>query len=243
METEIRTYKKRTYEIRLGDLFWYILSGWRFLLGIMLSGGIVLGAYMYWYKASNGIGEGFGDYLSGGYIVIGSLLGFVLGFVIRAFKYLLSGILQTPFAIGDRYTVRTVFFKASDKKLNSADALFLRYRYKGIKLFDEAELMELLLLEAEILKKNDEPVKLLVTGTEPGNSFIGETASMLSARAFDIVKGYGLADNPELIKETADLAGAVIIENTGTSEIQKIDRELEYLALREIPVIAVAVSV
>ena len=224
-------------------MFWYILSGWRFLLCIMLAGGIVLGTYMCWYRASNGIGEVFGDYLSGGYIVIGCLSGFVLGIVIRAFRYLLSGKLQTPFAIGDRYNVRTVFFKASGKKLSSADALFLRCRYKGIKIFDEAELMELLLSEAELLKKNDKPVKLLVTGTEPGNSFTGETASKLSENNFDIAEGHELADNPEFIKETANAAGAVIIESTGTSLMQKIDRELEYLAGRGIPVIAVAVSV
>ena len=86
-------------------------------------------------------------------------------------------------------------------------------------------------------------VKLLIAGTETCSRLVGETASKFSERDLDIVKGYGLADNPELIKETADLAGAVIIENTGTSEMQKIDRELEYLALRGIPVIAVAVSV
>lgn len=237
------SYRKINYEVRLGDMFWYILSGWRFLLGIMLAGGIVLGAYMFRFRVVNGIGEVFGDYLSGGYIVIGCLSGFVLGFVIRAFRYLLSGKLQTPFAIGDRYTVRTAFFKASDKKYSSADALFFRCRYKGIKIFDEAELMELLLSEAELLKKNDKPVKLLVTGTEPGNSFIGETASKLSEKKFDIAEGYEPEDNPELIKETANLAGAIILENTGTSEMQKIDRELEYLAVRGIPVIAVAISV
>ena len=237
------SYRKNYYEVRLGDMFWYILSDWRFLLCIMFAGGIVLGAYMYWYRAANGVGESFRDYLSGGYIVIGCLLGFVLGFVIRAFKYLLSGILQTPFAIGDRYTVRTVFFKASDKKLSSADALFLRCRYKGIKIFDEAELMELFLSEAEILKKNDDPVKLLVTGTEPGNSFIGETASKLLENKIDIAEGHELADNPGLIKETANLAGAIVFENTGTSRMQKIDRELEYLAVRGISVISIAVSV
>ncbi len=66
---------------------------------------------------------------------------------------------------------------------------------------------------------------------------------MLTAGDFDIVKGHGIADDPELIKETADLAGAIVFENTGTSRMQKIDRELEYLAVRSIPVIAVAVSV
>jgi hypothetical protein len=103
--------------------------------------------------------------------------------------------------------------------------------------------MELLLSEAELLKKNDKPVKLLVTGTEPGNSFTGETASKLSENNFDIAEGHELADNPEFIKETANAAGAVIIESTGTALMQKIDRELEYLAVRGIPVIAVAVSV
>ena len=101
----------------MGDMFWYILSGWRFLLGIMLAGGIVLGAYMFRFRVVNGIGEVFGDYLSGGYIAIGCLSGFVLGFVIRTFRYLLSGKLQTPFAIGDRYTVRTAFLKLRTKNI------------------------------------------------------------------------------------------------------------------------------
>lgn len=179
------------------------------------------------------------------FVIIGLLVGAFLAAGFWSLIYIMSGKLHTADDLESMWGVKTYTRKPAEKKFFCVDKLIYEVKNKGVHLFKDEELVDVLKAEMQILAEKQGVKKYFTTGTELSESdkqFIEKLQATLVGTDLSLTVGSNAVYNPASMALLADADAVILLEQIGESSYAEICKELQQCAEKDITVMGCVVS-
>ena len=179
------------------------------------------------------------------FLIIGLLVGAFLAVGFWSLIYIMSGKLHMADDLESMWGVKTYTRKPAEKKLFCVDKLIYEIKNKGVHLFKDEELIDVLKAEIQILAEKQGLKRFFATGTELSESdkqLMEKLQAALAGTDLSLTVGSNAVYNPASMALLADADAVILLEQIGESSYAEICRELQQCAEKDIPVMGCVVS-
>lgn len=179
------------------------------------------------------------------FLIIGLLAGAFLAVGFCSLIYIMSGKLHTADDLESMWGVKTYTRKTAEKKLFCVDKLIYEIKNKGVHLFKDEELIDVLKAEIQILAEKQGLKRFFATGTELSEAdkqLMEKLQAALAGTDLSLTVGSNAVYNPASMALLADADAVILLEQIGESSYAEICRELQQCAEKDIPVMGCVVS-
>lgn len=195
-----------------------------------------------WSDVEGNVAEPF---VSMKYVIIGLFVGAFLAAGFWSLIYIMSGKLHTADDLESMWGVKTYARKPAEKKLFCVDKLIYEIKNKGVHLFKDEELIDVLKAETQILAEKQGLKRFFATGTDLSESdkqLMEKLQAAIAGTDLSLTVGSNAVYNPASMALLADADAVILLEQIGESSYAEICRELQQCAEKDIPVIGCVVS-
>ena len=179
------------------------------------------------------------------FVIIGLLVGAFLAAGFWSLIYIMSGKLHTADDLESMWGVKTYTRKPAEKKLFCVDKLIYEIKNKGVHLFKDEELIDVLKAEIQILAEKQGLKRFFATGTELSEAdkqLMEKLQAALAGTDLSLTVGSNAVYNPASMALLADADAVILLEQIGESSYAEICKELQQCAEKDIPVMGCVVS-
>ena len=174
------------------------------------------------------------------HIVVGFIAGLFLSIVWVVCKMLFSAKLQGCEELEDIYNVRVLGVIQSPKRIASLDKLFLKLKNRNRKQMSMEATFDMIISNIEFICKKEESNAVYLTGTvieKVAKEILEKMTSRLEEVGIEVVYGENICYEAESLRKMTDIGKVVIVEQTGISSYQEIEREIKLIVEQETKII------
>lgn len=174
------------------------------------------------------------------YIVLGVMAGLFLSMIWTVCKVLFAGKLQQSDEIADIYGIRLFGILKEDKNWTGIDKLLMRLKNRRYISLSKEEYLDIVCSNMELACRDDNINSICLCGTELKSipeALMKVIISRMDNVGIKVTPGGNIRYDMAALRQVKEIGTVVILEQTGVSGYQEIDKEIKTFAEQNVKVL------
>ena len=174
------------------------------------------------------------------YLVLGFALGIILSAMLSVCQVLFAGRLQNTSEMFDVYGMRMFGSDQTTSKKTGVDAFLLKLKNRNRKQMTEAQQLEMIASNIELVCKNDGLQQIYLTGSEwekLDSQLCDKITEALSKAGIKVLGGGNVCYDMKSMRSANEIHNVVLIEQVDVSAYREIEQEIRLLGEQGVKVL------